>query len=449
MLYQSILFLLDQPRFRLIAAVLTLTGIASSTTAETIDFSGSYRLRYESLHNGPRPDSPESDELLVSRLFAQVKFEHESLIGLFEIQDSRAWLASTGTPLGTDDVNALEPLQAWIGWRGTADFPLQVIAGRMTKQLSTRRLVARNRFRNTSNSFSGIDAEWSGDRWRVNGFFLRPVQREPQDRRELERNRARVDETSSGQVFWGFELAPAQEPSWSIHLLGLEEEDRDGFPTRDRDLVTFGAQYNTVFASNGGWHHAGEVAIQTGRSRASLDSEDRNDLDHTAWFAHGELGFTWNTPWNPRVTLSMDYGTGDRDPTDNKTERFDTLFGARRFEYGPSGIYAVQARSNIVSPELRWTAMKGPFELMAAWRSFWLEQPLDTHAGTGFRQKGDTRDRWVGHQVEGRVRYSINRHWQLESGAVHLDKGPVLGSDAFAQGGRDAVYIYLQTHWRW
>ena len=409
----------------------------------TLSLSGTHRLRYESMHHGPRPDAPASDEILVSRLFVSADLESGPFFAKVEMQDSRGWLHGAATPIGTDDINALEPIQAHVGWRGGDELPLEVTLGRITKNVTTRRLVARNRYRNTTNSFTGLDVNWLGEQWSINAFVFRPVLRLPSDRAALERNAAELDETSPEQRFWGVELMPAQQRSWSAHIFGLNEDDHPDYPTRNRQLITLGGQWRQ-FDRETGWHHAGELGLQWGESRLTSAASDTRDLDHRAWFMHAELGHKWRSHWSSRISIVADYASGDRRIGDASNERFDNLYGARRFDFGPTGIYGPQGRSNMLSPGLRWDAQPSlPTSLMVSWRGFWLAQPIDSHAGTGYTPLEG--ERYIGQQVEARVRQRLTEHFQLEAGAAYLKKGELLQSDAFSMGDTDSTYLYLQT----
>ena len=77
---------------------------------------------------------------------------------------------------------------------------------------------------------------------------------------------------------------------------------------------------------------------------------DVTDLDHRAWFVHLDATRKLPGAWQPRVILRFDYASGDEDPDDGEWNRFDTLFGDRRWEFGPTGIYGALTRSNILSP---------------------------------------------------------------------------------------------------
>ena len=159
---------------------------------EWLSVGGSYRIRYEYLDNPFRPLSDGSDELLVGRLLLDLRGNWSRLNAGLEIQDSRAQLADARTPLGTDDVNALEPLQAWLGLGLSEVFAegdrLDLAAGRLTIDAGSRRLVARNGFRNTSNAFTGVHAEWARGASRARAFLVLPIHRLPNEPQRLRDN---------------------------------------------------------------------------------------------------------------------------------------------------------------------------------------------------------------------------------------------------------------------
>ena len=84
-------------------------------------------------------------------------------------------------------VNSVELLRAYLEVTGTAsgrfagEHELQL--GRMTMDFGSRRLVARNRFRNTSNAFTGVAWTWKGVRdHTLRAFYVLPLKRRPTSR---------------------------------------------------------------------------------------------------------------------------------------------------------------------------------------------------------------------------------------------------------------------------
>jgi len=231
----------------------------------------------------------------------------------------------------------------------------QIQIGRETLDLGNRRLVARNAYRNTINSFTGIDWLWTSDGGgSIRSFAFLPVRRLPDDAASLLDNQITADTQSFGQQFYGvYATSPrlALDSRLEAYWLGLFE---DSDPTRrHRQIHTTGSRLFRN-AKPGHWDFEAEAAIQQGTSRFNTGLSP--DLDHSAWFFQSGAGYTWEARATPRLGIHVDQASGDRNPTDGQNQRFDTLFGARRFEFGPTGLYGAIARANLRSPEIRASA---------------------------------------------------------------------------------------------
>jgi hypothetical protein len=429
-----------------------------------LELSGTYRVRYEALSSHLRPGPEGSDRLLAERLLVAARVGDEKLYGRLEIEDSRAHLDDDDTPLGTDDVNAAEVLQLHLGGR-IVDLlrpgdRLELQAGRMTLDVGSRRLVARNSFRNTINSFTGVHGAWRGPgRGAAGGaaggegaiearaFYLLPVDLRPTERDRLDDNEAQLDRDNSSVRFWGLHLSDprlAADLEGEAYVLGLEEDDRPSAPTRNRDLVTAGARLSRSPA-RARWDFELETAFQTGESRRSTARADTRDLDHQAWFAHAHAARTFDARGAPRLVLQYDYASGDDDPSDGRNGRFDTLFGARRFEFGPTGIFGLLARSNIASPGVRLElAPKTGRSLVVGYRAAWLASRRDALTTNGVQDPTGASGSFVGHLLEAQVRVSLlPGNLGLELGGARLFAGEFLTSPRASLG--DATYGYVQT----
>lgn len=422
-----------------------------------LDLDGSFRLRYEGLSDHLRPGAGGSDQILVSRWLLALRLGGEDLYARFELEDSRAFLDDAETPLGSDDVNALEPLQAHLGFHLSDAFGdgdrVEVQAGRLTMDLGSRRLVARNRFRNTLNAFTGVHGAWKGAgeaAAEVRAFYLLPVDRRPRERDRLDGNEAELDSESTEVRFWGLHLGVprlaggmAGSVAGEVYVLRLDEDDRPSAPSRNRDLVTAGGRLLRAPA-RGAWDFEVEAALQRGESRRTTSSADTRDLDHEAWFAHLQAGYTFDATGAPRLVFQYDYASGDDDPADGENGRFDTLFGARRFEFGPTGIFGLLARSNVSSPGARlFVAPAAGRSWTVAYRAAWLASRHDALTTTGVGDPDGTDD-FIGHLVEVRYRHGlVDGNLDLEVGAAHLVAGDLLSEPPLSLD--DTTYGYLQT----
>ena len=415
---------------------------------EWLSFGIAHRSRFEPLRNDFRGTDAVDPMALFMRTLVAVEAAGESAYAGLELQDSRGY-ASDETTVNTSMVNPLDLLQAYVGLRRSALFSgsdaAELRLGRITLDLGSRRLVARNRYRNTINGFTGIDASWTASEHIARAFVVVPVTRQPGDAMELDENDFALDQENTDTLLWaGYYRSPMLIAGARIEgmVLGLHERDGD-LESRDRQLVTPGLRIWREPAG-GELDFQIEAAVQVGSSRASTAADDTEDLDHRALLARAEAGATIDAPWTPRIAGQLDYASGDRDPADGENGRFDPLFGARRFDFGPTSIYGPIARSNIVSPGLRVIAdpIEKTLDAFVAYRLFWLASATDAWTTTGLRDPAGASGRFVGQQVEARVRWHLlPRNVDLELGAAHF----IRGGFARSAGGTGAPSTYVYT----
>jgi alginate export protein len=409
--------------------------------------SGQHRIRFENLDEQYRASRGGSDQALVFRTNVLAKLDFKRVKFAAEMLDARVELADAGTPLSGSVVNPLELLQAYI------EIPLDNIfakesnstfkGGRITMDMGSRRLVARNRFRNTINGFTGIDWQWrSKHKQQFRFFYTLPVQRLFSG--SALDNDAKFDKEHEQVRFWGAYYSPAILP-WGdqaeIYLVGLNEEDVVGeLNTRDRDIYTPGIRLYRKPAKNK-FDYQIESIFQFGESRSSTTSTI--DLDHFAYFHHFEVGYSFDAAWSPQLLLQYDYASGDDDPNDGENNRFDTLYGARRFDFGPTGIYGPFARSNLSTPGIR-LKLKPASKISSffALRAYWLASDNDSWTTAGITNAAGQSDNYIGTQVEARVRWEVvPKNVRVEAGAAHLFAGDLMDSAAK----NDVTYLYSQV----
>ena len=419
-----------------------------------LSVSGSHRTRYESLDGQFCATRNGSDQIVALRTFLLSEFEFDALrIGL-EVIDSRAELADRGTALSTMVVNPVELLQGYIAWDATgllaAGDRSELRVGRLAIDVGSRRIVARSLFRNTINTFTGVEWRWqSANGRRFQAFYTLPVNRKPNTQSALLDNDIEFDEEDADVRFWGLYYAFAALPAGlrgEIFFFGLDEDDADGRATRNRELYTPGLRFYRPPAK-GRLDYLLESVFQFGESRGSSAATNVRDLDHFAHFQHVEVGYSFDTPWSPRLILQYDYASGDDDPTDGDNDRFDTLFGARRFDFGPTGIYGPFARSNLSTPGVRLKLRPSrDIKLFVAHRSYWLASDRDAWATGGVRDVTGRSGSFIGHQVEAQFRWEVlPGNYRFETGIAHLFGGEFRDDAPNSNREGDATYIYSQV----
>ena len=424
--------------------------------------SGEQRSRYETLNHQFRSAANGNDlyagqdDVLALRTSVRIDAKGDTLGGTVEILDSRQYGMQTDSFVDTTMVNTSDVLQAFgsaqLGELGDGKHELRV--GREAIDLGNRRLVARNAFRNTINAFDGADWLWSSKDVSARAFWLMPVERRPSDNDALRNNEFEFDNQDLDTQFAGF----YGTKKWNdtdgvdVYVLGLDE---NGAGTRMRELVTIGSRLfgncavnNQPIQRDGAWFYEVEATSQFGESKTNTQPSTPIS-DHEAWFLHASLGYAFDAPWKPAVQVAYDYASGDRSNTDGKNNRFDTLYGARRWEYGPTGIWGAIARANLDSPELRLLLQPASdVNFMVAVRGVWLAEERDAWTAGGLRDATGASGTHVGEQIEARIRWDVlPKSFDIEVGFATLLEGSFQDRASGGQG-EDATYGYLQTTFR-
>jgi hypothetical protein len=360
---------------------------------------------------------------------------------LFEGQDARAFLnRDPGDFRDTTTVNEFDILQLLgsvtlnnvLGSGLRNDFHF----GRMTMDFGRRRLIARNDFRNTTNSFDGLHWQIGREQtWRLRAFFVEPVVRDD----------VQLDRQYDTSLFWGGYLESRHVPWLQLDVYYFGLNDRHVANVADhRTYSTFGGRL-TKDPKPGEPDYEIETTWQVGT---------RGATDHFAHFQHLDLGYTLHLPWSPRILFHYDYASGDRRPGDGQDEGFDTLFGARRWEYGPTGIWGPFFRTNLHSPGWRLILTPAPgWTVQLKHRVWYLAQSKDFFGSSGLRDTTGSAGTSLGHDLELRAQWSMHRNLDIDTGYVHWFKGSYFDrlpavAGLPAEGNTDSDYLYVQLRVR-
>lgn len=421
-------------------------------TPDWLTLSGSHRTRYATLADQFRPGLEGRGEAVSLRTLLKAEIKAGAFTAVGELQDSRAYLTDEDTAISTIVVNAAELLQGYVGLGFenaiTDGGKLDLQFGRMTMHLGAGRLVARNRFRNTIQNYTGLNAHWTGAGGsELTAFYVLPVFIEPSDLDGLLDNEIKFDEEDFDLRLWGLFY---ERPdvflggTGELYLFGLKEyDDPNERATRNRELYTPGFRFSKK-PKSGEWDFDIENTFQFGSTRASTNPTDTRDLDVFAHFHHFEIGYTFKVPWSPRIDTEFDYASGESDTTDGKYGRYDTLFGPSRREFGPTGIFGLLQRANIISAGSRVSFKPNVrTDGYVHWRANFLEEPSDSFTRGRLRDPAGNSGRFAGHMIEARVRYWLvpdSVRWEV-GGAVFLE-GEFLEDAPNATGNGNPLYGY-------
>jgi len=436
-----------------------LTAAASAQTAvaepplhaalnapERLTLSGSVRARGEAIDGQSRAGFGESDRLFSIRTTILAEYRGDGWRAGGELFDSRAYGARTGSAIGTGEVNTIEPVQAYIGVTIAEPFGKGSRAaaqlGRFTLNLGSRRLVAADEYRNTTNGSSGLRT----DLHLANGtdatlIYTLPQLRLPDDAASIRDNDARLDRESFDLRLWGGIVSHRQllgAAMGELSYFRLDERDSPGRPNRNRHLDSVSARIIREPAI-GKIDYEIEAIRQTGTVRASIAAAAPT-LQVGAWFAHADIGYSFAGALKARVSIEYDYASGDA--PGGHYGRFDTLFGMRRADLAPAGIYAQIGRANISTPAVRIEiAPTKRLDAFVTYRPMWLAEKTDAFSTSGVRDARGLSGSFAGHQMEGRARWWwIPTLLRGEINAAWIAKGRFLKQAPNAPAAGDTHY---------
>ena len=438
--------------------ILVAAGAASAAPAQApaqagdeLRLSGSARIRYETIEGQARAGFVAAESLVNLRTILTARYGSGPVKAVAELFDSRVYSPGPRSAVSTNEVNALELVQAHVtaefgaapgaGVRGT------VQAGRFLMALGSRRLVAADDYRNTTNSFTGVrgDLQLPGG-YAATLFYTLPQVRLPDDLDGLRRNRRQTDRESFDLRLFGAVLSMPLARD-RVMLTGqyhrLDERDAPGLATRNRHLDTLGVQLFRAPAA-GVVDFDVEAIGQRGSIRASA-APGAAARPVRAGFVHAEAGYQFAGKWAPHVALEYDVASGDKGGRTHR--RFDTLFGMRRGDFAPSGIYATTGRANISTIGFRVDVARSKrFDAFLSIKELWLASRRDAFSTTGVRDASGRSGRHAGRQLDARMRwFAIPAKLQLEADMVLLDKGRFLRTAPNAPRNGDTTYLSLNA----
>jgi len=404
-----------------------------------VDLGLENRTRFEVYDHPWRSTQPlgRTDPQIQQRSRLRIGVNQGPFTFFFEGQDSRVHLEDPGDFVTTAIENEMDLVQVFVSATGENLFGTGLRAdvhfGRLTMDFGHRRLIARNDFRNTTNAFDGFHAQLAnGHNWRVRLFLVEPVLRDD----------VQLDEQTKRSVFWGVYLATNHVPWLGVnaYYFGLNDQ-RSAVVGLQKTFSTFGLRAFRKPLQNQ-MDYEIETVWQIGK---------RGLTDHFAHFHHVGLGYTFGWDWNPRLVIFYDYASGDRIASDSQSSNFDTLFGARRFEYTPTGNFGPFFRTNMSSPG--WRVIVVPangWKFQVKHRVWYLATSRGAFASNGLRDATGESGNYLGHDLELRLQWKINDNLEFDAGYDHWFKGSFFdrlpASAGLPPGGQnDSDYFYILT----
>jgi hypothetical protein len=451
-------WLTGKDRFRLNEEINAKTVLGMP---EWLEGSLEQRTRYESYDTPWRRNQKSGEDQIPLQTVLWLEAHKDQFRAGFEFWNAVQSGAQPGWWLNNTMVNTADFTQMYAAWTDTniADSGLgfEAKGGRMTLDLGSRRLVARNNFRNTTNTFTGVQFRLrdATNKWHLLAFANQPVERLPRQADKLIFNDYAWDQEQEGSVFAGAMLDTWDLP-WSInaelylYYLKSELSSQGQEVVIDRELVTPGLRIHRA-AKKGEFDFEAETVGQTGQANGTFRLNGREQtklMDAESFFEHIQLGYTFDLPFDPRLMVQYDYATAGNDG--RTTNSFDTLFGARRWEYGPTGIFGPFGRNNINSPGARvFLVPHRDLTSFVAYRAYWMANASAPWVIANLWDPTGKSGDFLGQTVEFALRWDPHDNLAFEVGWETLIKGEFARNAPGAPSDHDNVnYFFLQSEIR-
>ncbi len=241
-------------------------------------------------------------------------------------------------------------------------------------------------------------------------------------------------------------------------------EDFSGVPAPFRnpakqDLNVFGLRLKSKPNALGPWDYTVEAIKQTGERAATgpaasvTDVRNAKLLDHEAEAFIGQLGYTWTEPsWQPRLSFTYSYASGDSNAADKNSGTFQNLFATTHLHYGYMDLSSLQNLHDFrtaltFKPHSTVTiALEHHYQLLDNTRDAWYNVAGVGRGGVyGAPPLGISNE--LGQEVDLVVGWYPKIWLHFELGLSHYFRGDFIKeSITAAEGGsQDASYAYLQT----
>ncbi len=423
-----------------------------------LDVGLDYRFRYELRNNDFRRTRDVIDEpiLLRTRAYLGVKNILDPLRLAVELEDSRR--NHSEFPRDNRDVNLFEPVNAYAELYFDAALPdddqgngrpISIKAGRMAFEYLDRRLLSRNEWRNTTNTFQGLRATVGQQKndWQVDLLALQP----------LIRTERKLDQRDEAQRFFG---VIGDWRRWS-NIVTLQpyylrliqdgnkvELGQNGLAAAadtkvDRDIHTAGVRTYGVIGKTG-LDYDVNLIQQWGDQDRIIAGRQVNGR-HDAYAYITEIGYTFADKLKSRVSINYGFASGDKDPNDLSNQRFERLFGFSR----PWSNNDYIQMDNIAATKLHWELQPlANVKMDAGYSWYRLDSDTDAwNAGANLRDRTGRSGRDVGQEFDVKAIWSLNDKIRADVGYAYFMAGDFTEKLSQARdAGRadDSHFMYVQ-----
>jgi hypothetical protein len=377
-----------------------------------LSLGGELRERYEYTHNPLWGEDPQDDNgVFLQRYVLFGDLHLGPHFRLFAELYSALENGREGPPNPIDE-NELAFQQAFLDLSAPLardDASATLRFGRQEMRYGSGRLIDSREGPNVRRRFAGGRVLLGLGDWRIDGIAVRPIEVKPG---------VFGDGIDEDQALWGVYAAGA--PSWlpfgsllDLYYLGYHNDFgayAQGVADETRHSVG-----TRLWGEVGGWDWNWETLLQWGSFGAG---------DILAWTVASDTGYTWReVPWTPRLGLSANVASGDRNPDNPDLETFNPLFPRGNYFselalLGPRNFYNVHPFLT-VNP-------RDDLSLTVDFDFFWrleTEDGIYSPGGQLLRSGAGSDAHHVGNELSLNASWQINSHVSLTAIYSHFFPG--------------------------
>lgn len=365
-------------------------------------------------------------------------------VGL-EFGDS--WRTNGNYALDNRDVNRTDIIQAYAELyldnvfkpdAGGNKRTLSLRYGRQAFEMLDRRLLSLNPWRNTTGNFEGLRIGIGQDQnnWSIDAFVLKPI--------TIQYNQA--DKADNKRVFTaviGHWRKWSEWISMEPYYMNLKQNPAIQNNHIERNIHTAGMRlYGILFRK----------VLQFDISSNYQFGQD-NGLNHHALSINAELGYKFkNNAHQPRLSTFFGYASGDKNPNDTQSNRFERYFGFSR----PWSSDDYITMENIFTPKIKteWQGKLGNkvIRFDVGYSLYWLASKTDRMANllagsVFYRDKNGLSEQFLGEGIDSRMRFNPMQYLSCTIGYSYFSMGDFIKNRqvvANTISAKNSHFLYLE-----
>ncbi len=404
-----------------------------------LNIGGNLRLRYEYQNNyNIKEYTNFNDNYLLERFRLNTYLKTQRGLKIFvQLQDSHC----IDCALGIDDfkgqcpyVNRLDIRQAYLEWHRINNSPFGFKIGRQEISYRDKRVFGPGAWGNVGRyTWDALMLKYESDYLSLDAFFAKRIFYLP---------KTFLDKHYPYDVYGLYGQIKQLPINLDVFYIlkynrsDVTDEYGNFFPEEKRH--TFGFYFKgkkPLYGKDYLLNYSGLYAYQTG-------SYQDKDISAYGWYVNLGLDYKFFIPQSFWVKYS--YGSGDKDPNDDKVQTFDGIFSAMAKYFGRINMFCWD---NIKDYQLTYQLkpLKG-LKIIIDYHWFYLAQKTDYWYYFNGKPVKDRKppfpSDYLGREWDGFAVYDVNKHLQLQLGICRFLPATALVKTGFHE---KADYIIFQT----